>query len=275
MSEIWSLYAFSTLLSILIGLPVAVCGAHLSSKNQTLELFVLTQIAILVFFLLELLSLAVSFNTEVLFFLQITFSFMAMAIFKSGTKKSNLSFLSLYLILIITTQSLLSSFPILKANHQLSLFGDIATLSGNRAFFSALISFVLLIVYFFKSKDFIKETFEWCVQGKMKLFTLFDFISLGAITLSLFNLGPYHTLALACLPSFLLRNCPSDHRSFLLATLICSFLSPVTAVGSSLYIPRIPTLALFVYFLVAFLLLWRGYFTYADRKRRRIKCGNP
>lgn len=275
MSELLNLYAFSTLLTILIGFPVAASGAHLSAKNQTLELFVLTQIAILIFYLLELLSLAFPLKKEPLFLMQFALSFGSMAFFKISTKKNNLSFLSLYLLLIVTSQALLSSFPILKANHQLSLFGDMATLNGNVPLISALISFILFIIYCLKSKAFIKETFEWCVQGEMKLFSLFDFISLAAITLSLFNLGPYHTLALACLPSFILRISPSGHRTFLFAALMSSFLSPIMAITSSLYIPRIPTLALFIYFLIAILLLWRGYFSYSAQKRRKRACGSP
>lgn len=261
-----SFYGLSTLYTIALGLPLAVCGPHLCARGKFLELLPLTQLAVLIFHLLALLALKWQLPTLVTFALQLILSMLGMSVLKKHLNPTALGAVCLYLLLMSTDHALLTLFPTIETRAHGALFGDMVTLNGAVALASALCSIALALYYWRQYKTITRETFEVCILGKSPS-SLFDYSALLAIILALYNLGPIHTLALVAFPSFVLG---ARFKSFKLATcctLLAFALAPIFGVSAVFWAPRLPTLTLVLFFLVAFLFLCQRYFSYSTHSK--------
>ncbi len=257
MMDVLVLFGPSTLMAIMISIPLVLSGPHLCARGQYLELLPLAQLAHFLIHLISLLTHDFAIAALPLFFIQIGISLVAMKYARNIIGGSELKILASYLILMTSDHALLTLFPNIDGHLSSHLFGDIVTIGGVLGITSSLIALCLSLVLTIKQKTYLKETIEYCLFNKNPA-GLFEWLGLLSLSLCLYSLGPVHTLSILILPSLFLTKRVRGHVTMISISLISLVLSCTLGMITSSFIERVPSVTIVTLGFVIFLTIFGG-----------------
>lgn len=243
MLDILELFGLSTLMAIVISIPVALSGPHYCARGKYLELLPMTQIAYFIFHVMALITLDFELPQFILFFIQITASLAAMRGAQKFFKGDELRILAAYLFFMTSDYALLTLFPKIDGHLSSHLFGDIVTVGGLLGVISTFICVGLSLMQILNHKKYLRETLDQCLYQSKSKTSLFEWVSLASIVLCLYNLGPVLTLAILIFPSLLLTDAIRGHRAMLFTSLFSLIISSVFGMLTTSLIDRLPSVS--------------------------------
>lgn len=257
MMDVLTLFGPSTLMAVMISIPLTLSGPHLCARGQYLELLPLAQLAHFLIHLISLLTHGSPIPPLPLFFAQIGISLVAMKFARRIIGGNELKILASYLILMTTDHALLTLFPNIDGHLSSHLFGDIVTIGGTLGISSALMALFLTLFLAIKQREYLKETIEYCLFSK-KPQPLFEWLGLLSLSLCLYNLGPVHTLSILILPSLFLTRQVRGHLTMILFSVVSLTLSCSLGMFTSSFIERVPSVTVVTLTFVLCLLIFGG-----------------
>ncbi len=244
MIDILLLFGPSTLMAILISLPLSLCGPHYCARGQHLELLPMAQLAYFVFHLIALLSFGHNLPELFLFILQLVTSLFVMKIARRLIGRNDLKILATYLIAMTADFALLTLFPKIDGHLSSHLFGDIVTVGGELGMISTFLALTLLGALLIGQSKYLKETINFCLFKEVPRNQFFEWMGLTALAICLYNLGPIHTLAVLILPSLFLNRKVRGHGLMITVSITALIFSCIAGMLTSSLIERLPSVTI-------------------------------
>ena len=262
MTDLFEIYKFAFLLAPLAAIALSLLGAHLVSRNESLQLMALAQAAlvgsILGHILQESQGIFNLFSSLVLFTLvKIGFSY-----FKVTREQI---YIVIYLIFISLSYLLITLFPNLDAHFTVGFFGDIVSLSVTRSIVLSSVFTLILAGFIVFHKQLIKSTFSKSILNSKKL-NLLEEVFLGAgVLISLYGLGFLFTLTFLLCPVLIAGKIFKNIRQEFIITALVAGVAAVLGLGLSIVSERVATVPAQTLMLVLLMFITRLVLAMARR----------
>lgn len=240
MTSLFAFYKFSFIVAAFSAAGLTQIGKHFFSRGNILEIFLLSQLAMLGNLVAKL-----YFHDQYSGFLCSYALFAAgkYALYKLEIKnnKKNNFMVGGYLVLTSLQYLLISYFPQLDSHMSIGFFGNMVTASGFENILAISAFFLFGILYKIMAKSINKRTFEISVLGRTKdsLIELFLF-TIPLIT-SLYVLGFLYTMSFLMLPALVLGSSFKSEKKATLTLLPTAIIAALLGLAASIIFERIST----------------------------------
>lgn len=266
MIELLVIYKWCIISGIIVGGTLALVGAQLASRNESIKSFLLSQSAalgILIALMIEIIVVPEHQHELGLFpiimgFITASVMFYIFDHFKKlNGRFKNSYFLSVYVVLLAIESVCIALTPNLDSHSKNSYIGDISLVSNIEAQFISVIA-ILIFIFIWKKWhqithiSFMKNTFDQFIssskQKKVNLY--FTFSTIVLITLSVELLGMLFTLSCLFVPIVILsgKNISLVKIKYLLP--VSATFGVTTGVLASFTLMKLPTVPAITIFIV-------------------------
>lgn len=277
MIELLLIYKWSIISGIIVGSTLALVGAQLASRNESIKSFLLSQAAalgILIALMIEMIIMPEHQHELGVFPMILGFITASLMFYifdhlkKLNSRFKNSYFLSIYVVFLAIESICVALVPNLDSHSKNSYIGDISLVTNIEAQFIS--AFALIIFIFIWKKwlqvthiSFLKNTFDQYIHSSQqkKLNRYFTFATIALITLSIELLGMLFTLSCLFIPIVILsgKNIPIIKiRSILTFAVTLGVTSGVLASFGMMKLPTVPAITIFIVF-ASYLLSRRSY----------------
>ncbi|MGB0452992.1 MAG: hypothetical protein ACPGJV_04685 [Bacteriovoracaceae bacterium] len=266
MIELFAFYSFSFVVAAFSAGTLAQIGKHYYSRGNILEIFLLSQLALLGNLLSKLLfhDHGVDWMGVVLSYLFFGLGKYLLYQKKSNGHEQGVFMVGGYLFLLSLQYLLIGFFPLLDSHMSVGFFGNMVTASlfENVLIFGT--SFFFLMAYFNKRKTINRNTLEVNILGSKddSKFELFLF-SIPLVTF-LYSLGFLYTMSFLLLPSLFVGSLFSSEKRASVFMVFTSAICSVSGLALSIYFERLSTTSVQISLLVLFLFLFAMVLKSAD-----------
>lgn len=277
MLELLLIYKWSIISGVIVGSTLALVGAQLASRNESIKSFLLSQSAalgILIALMIEIIVAPEHQHELGLFpiFMGFIIASVMFYIFdhfqKLNGRFKNSYFLSIFVVFLAIESICIALVPNLDSHSKNSYIGDISLVTNIEAQFISVFAFLCFVFVWKKwiqitHISFMKNTFDQYISSsdQKKLNSIFTFITIALITLSVELLGMLFTLSCLFIPIVVLsgKNIPIVKIKSLLS--IAATTGVTTGILSSFSMMKLPTVPAITIFMVisTFILSRRVY----------------
>ena len=273
---LWDLYWLNILAVSLAGVCLAQIGCHLSGRDQSLQVFCLSQASITgvmitligIFILIGHHDLDHILSEQGLlpvgggFFAAYLAGFMLDVLAKSRNAGKSTLFIAIFCVLLSLNSLLSRAFPNLDQHFTRVFFGDVTTINATQSYMLITFSIITIVWYVNTWRSYARETFEHAFFGQIQdgrssvKRNIFDLWILLLLVLVIQTLGFVGTLVFLFLPSVMMKLLALKRlKSHLLASGLFAFLAIPFGFGISLLLPQFPTISVIVLFMICLSLL--------------------
>ena len=258
--ELFLFYQLSFIVAALSAGSLSMIGKHFLSRGNILEIFLLSQLAILG----NLLSRLLLHQSEVSL-INIGSSYLLFGVgkfllhrLKISTYEKGTYMVGGYLFLISLQYLIIGYFPQLDSHMSIGFFGNMVTASRIENISSIIIFVLFIFLYVLSRKRVNKRTFEINILGEkdnskadLLLFT-FPLIS------SLYSLGFLYTMSFLLLPSLMIGKIFKSEKKASIYIFCISTLSSISGLSFSILFERLSTSSLQVILLFLFIMILKA-----------------
>jgi len=228
--------------AMLVSPALAIQGAFITQQGQANWMLAISQLCITGHLLGKVFVPQEYFLLE---FLVVILFYWIGHYFSKRHQLDDIGLLSIFISFMAINYQLISFIPILESHLTSTLYGDIATLSNQDAYFLSVLAFTYLVLNLkflsIRLRSLIDLIHYQVETSNLKTVLLNTFIH-AFLVFSLLKLGFLFVLAFLLLPSQFLRNSSKSLNSFLLGGVIISILSSSLGLLGSLNWTRLSTM---------------------------------
>lgn len=257
--NLFAFYKISFLVSAFSGGALSQIGKHYYSRGKILEIFFLSQLALLGNLFSKLLN-----HSHLSIWSGIIFSYTLFGLGKFILYKKNIKnykqgplMIGGYLFLISLQYLIIGFFPQLDSHMSIGFFGNIVTASNTENILIVTTLFIFTVLYFLNKKSINKNTVEINLLGNKDDSKLELWLFSIPLVISLHILGFLYTMSFLLLPSLLLGTEFSSERNASIYLAFISILSAMLGLFLSIFFEKLSTTPVQVSLLFLILLICR------------------
>ena len=253
-------YKLSFFVAGLSGLTLSIIGKHFLSRGNILEIFLLSQFAIIGNLFSKLF-----FHHHGTEFFSLLFSYIFFGIgkfmlhqFKLSNHEKGSYMVGGYLLLLSIQYLIIGYFPQLDSHMSIGFFGNMVTASMNENITSIITFSIFIIIYIFNRKKINKRTIEINILNSKDNSKIDLFLFTLPLISSLYGLGFLYTMSFLLLPVLLVGKDFSTEKKATLSIVLISVISSVLGLALSILFERLSTSSLQIVLL--FIILFSSKF---------------
>ncbi len=241
--NLFEFYKLSFIVAALSGGALAQIGKHYFSRGNILEIFLLSQLALLGNLISRLFFHSHGANWSGVLFSYILFGLGKLFLYKKNIKSSEQGTFMVggYLFLLSLQYLIIGFFPQLDSHMSIGFFGNMVTASKFENVLMITTVFVFIALYLWKRKSINRNTIEinvFTVKDNSKFeLLLFSF----PLVASLYSLGFLYTMSFLLLPPLMIGGLFLTEKKASLYLVFISAFSSILGLGLSIYFEKLST----------------------------------
>ena len=252
MKELFEIYSYAFLLCPLVSIVLAIQGAHLVARKESLALLALAEASLFGNILGHLFSHNIPLYS--LLFSLLMFLLIKFFLLKIQDKKEVL-YIVIYITFIALSYLLITLSPNLDTHLSVGFFGDIVSISRFKSLVLSLVFLVLLSITIKYHRFFLSSTIDKALLRNPLLHIGEEIYFIAGLVLSLYGLGVLFTMAFVIFPVVLTGVNFASFKKSLFFMALASGLSSVSGLALSIAINGLSTVPTQIIVLLVLLLL--------------------